>query len=376
MTDRQRFKLIARCELKGELFVPSDFQWFWHETLVRWVNEGAPPEILSNEHRAKFFEFGRVETLPVVSGISDLGPSGGPPYVAPVIPRYERRVLEEDLRTRVVVNEGGVKYREHKDDPEKMPQWLEYPASNKKGWEEYKKRLDPHAALRWPAYWEDYARSVRERNYALGINVGSFFGLLREWAGLENLLVMFYDEPELVNEMLDHMEQFELEIIKKVVRDVDLDFAYFWEDMAYKNGSLISPQMFREYLIPRYLSITQLLRDNGIDIILVDSDGDTRQLIPLWIESGINGQYPLEATANMDAVRLREEYPNFILIGNIDKRTLAKSREAIEEELSKKIPYLLSRGGYFPAIDHFVPPDVSFKNYMYYLECLREMAGT
>lgn len=317
-----------------------------------------------------------METLPVVSGISDLGPSGGPPYVAPVIPRYERRVLEEDLRTRVVVNEGGVKYREHKDDPEKMPQWLEYPASNKKGWEEYKKRLDPHAALRWPAYWEDYARSVRERNYALGINVGSFFGLLREWAGLENLLVMFYDEPELVNEMLDHMEQFELEIIKKVVRDVDLDFAYFWEDMAYKNGSLISPQMFREHLIPRYLSITQLLRDNGIDIILVDSDGDTRQLIPLWIESGINGQYPLEATANMDAVRLREEYPNFILIGNIDKRTLAKSREAIEEELSKKIPYLLSRGGYFPAIDHFVPPDVSFKNYMYYLECLREMAGT
>jgi len=376
MTDRQRFKLIARCELKGELFVPSDFQWFWHETLVRWVNEGAPAEILSNEHRAKFFEFGRVETLPVVSGISDLGPSGGPPYVAPVIPRYERRVLEEDLRTRVVINEGGVKYREHKDDPEKMPQWLEYPASNKKGWEEYKKRLDPHAALRWPAYWEDYARSVRERNYALGINVGSFFGLLREWAGLENLLVMFYDEPELVNEMLDHMEQFELEIIKKVVRDVDLDFAYFWEDMAYKNGSLISPQMFREYLIPRYRSITQLLRDNGINIILVDSDGDTRQLIPLWIESGINGQYPLEATANMDAVGLREEYPNFILIGNVDKRALAKSREAIEEELSKKIPYLLSRGGYFPAIDHFVPPDVSFKNYMYYLECLREMAGT
>ena len=164
--------------------------------------------------------------------------------------------------------------------------------------------------------------------------------------------------------------------IKKVVRDVDLDFAYFWEDMAYKNGSLISPQMFREYLIPRYRSITQLLRDNGINIILVDSDGDTRQLIPLWIESGINGQYPLEATANMDAVRLREEYPNFILIGNVDKRALAKNKEAIEEELSKKIPYLLSRGGYFPAIDHFVPPDVSFKNYMYYLECLREMAGT
>ena len=125
-----------------------------------------------------------------------------------------------------------------------------------------------------------------------------------------------------------------------------------------------------------YRSITELLRDNGINIILVDSDGDTRQLIPLWIESGINGQYPLEATANMDAVQLREEYPNFILIGNVDKRALAKSREAIKEELSKKIPYLCSRGGYFPAIDHFVPPDVSFKNYMYYLECLREMAGT
>jgi len=186
---------------------------------------------------------------------------------------------------------------------------------------------------------------------------------------------MYYDNPNLVHQMLEWMEYFEIEIIKRVVKDVELDFAWYWEDMAYKTGSLISPRIFREFMMPHYRKINELLGNHGVDIILVDSDGNTEELIPLWIESGINGQYPLEVTAGMDAVSLRKRYgKDFILIGNIDKRALAKGKKAIKEEVMKKVPFLLAQGGYFPAVDHFVPPDVSLEDYRYYLELLDKIA--
>jgi len=376
MTGRERFLKIARFELRSELFVPSWHQWFWYDTCVGWTKEGAPLAVLSNEHRAEYFGFDRVEVISVRSNIISLGQCFGPPYVPPLIPLFERKVIEEDERTRVVIGESGIRYKEYKEEPERMPEWLEFPVKNHKDWQEYKKRLDPYASTRFPAWWEDLVRCWKERSYPLGLGVGSFFGLIREFVGLENLCVMYYDNPEFVHEILEWMEYFEIEIIKKVVKDVQLDFAWYWEDMAYKTGSLISPKIFREFMMPHYKRINELLRTHGVQIILVDSDGSTEELIPLWIESGINGQYPLEVTAGMDAVKLRKKYgKNFILIGNIDKRALAKDKKAIKEEVMKKVPFLLSQGGYFPAVDHFVPPDVSLENFWYYLELLREIAG-
>jgi len=45
-----------------------------------------------------------------------------------------------------------------------------------------------------------------------------------------------------------------------------------------------------------------------------------------------------------------------------------------EKEVMSKVPYLLSSGGYFPCIDHSVPSDISFDNYLYYLELIRKLA--
>ena len=127
--------------------------------------------------------------------------------------------------------------------------------------------------------------------------------------------------------------------------------------------------------MPHYKNVTEFLHKHGIDIITVDSDGNIEKLMPLWLESGVNGFLPLEVAAGMDAVALRKEYgKDVILIGNIDKGVLARGKEAIQQEVMSKVPYLLSQGGYFPAIDHGVPPDVSFENYMYYLRLSREIS--
>jgi uroporphyrinogen decarboxylase len=110
--------------------------------------------------------------------------------------------------------------------------------------------------------------------------------------------------------------------------------------------------------------------------IWLDSDGNTEVLIPLFIEAGITYHWPLERAAGMDPLALREKYGHALALGGgIDKHALLLGRRAIEEELYRHVPQLLEDGGYIPSIDHWIPPDVSYDSFMYYLEVKSKILG-
>jgi len=304
---------------------------------------------------------------------------GGATYryeIPPIVPCYEPRLITEDEHTVSLLNEGGQRVKVSRVNPEKMPMYLDHPVKDRASWEEYKKRLDPDTPERWPADWSAYVHKMNSRDVPTTLYVGSFFGYLREWMGLERLLYMFYDDPNLIEDMVNQICYLETECAKRVVKDLRVDQALFWEDMAFRSGPLILPAMFRKFMMPRYRKVTDLLRTSGIDVIMVDSDGNLNELIPLWLECGINFFWPLECAAANDAVALRKKYgKDIILGGNIDKRALLKGKDATREEVMSKVPFLLESGGYFPSIDHMVPPDVTLESYRYFINTLREVAG-
>jgi len=82
---------------------------------------------------------------------------------------------------------------------------------------------------------------------------------------------------------------------------------------------------------------------------------------------------PVEMAASNDLVGYAKKYPNFRFIGGIDKRELAKTKAHVEKEVMSKVPFLLERGGYIPAVDHAVPPDVSLENFKYMIELVRNI---
>jgi len=159
---------------------------------------------------------------------------------------------------------------------------------------------------------------------------------------------------------------------ERALREADLDYVLLWEDMAYKTGPHISPDMFRRFMMKPYKKLTGFIRDHGVDLIFVDSDGDSGPLIPLWMEGGVNGFYPIERVAGMDAVSLRKQYGRELrLMGGIDKRAMAEGPKAIDRELANVAP-LLRDGGFIPWCDHHVPPDVSLEHYQYYVRRMQE----
>jgi uroporphyrinogen decarboxylase len=155
----------------------------------------------------------------------------------------------------------------------------------------------------------------------------------------------------------------------------DVDCYGFWEDMAYKTGPLIGPELMRKYLLPRYKRVVDYVRGRGVPFIALDSDGDVSELIPVWLDAGINTLYPFECQAGMDVLQVRKQYGRDLRIWfSIDKRALAIGPAAIDAELARIRP-LIEDGGYVPGLDHSMPPDVPFANYRYYMEALWKTIG-
>ena len=388
ISPKERFLDIAHFKRRGDLWL-KDF--FLQETLEEWVKQGVPEEIVNPRFCREYFQFPRSSGLVEIKSSSyggvdeeevpfeiDLGHgitvegSGGP-----TIPAYEPRIISEDEHTVTLINAVGQMVKRLKESWETgMPMYLDWPVKDRATWNEHKKRLDPNTPERWPSDWNAYVQKINGKSEPLSLAVGSFYGDLREWVGSERILYMFYDNPGLIEDMMEQVLYLETEVIKRTLKDIKVQQATFWEDMCYKAGPLISPAMVRKFMMPRYKKITDLLHSYGVDVIFLDSDGNLNELVPLWLEVGINYIWPFEVAAHNDIVALRKKYGNDLIIGGgIDKRALAKGKEAIREEVMSKVPFLLETGGYFPSLDHGVPPDVTFENYCYYINLMREVAG-
>ncbi len=176
-----------------------------------------------------------------------------------------------------------------------------------------------------------------------------------------------YDDPQLVKDINAFYLRFVMDYWAPIIEAVRPDCVMIWEDMASATGSMISPAAFAEFLSPYYRTIIGFLREMGVENIHVDSDGYVEDLIPLWVELGVTGIFPMERKAGNDLLRIRSRFPRLQLLGGIDKRILTKGRTAadIEAELSVAAK-LLAQGGVVPHVDHHVPDDACWENFRLY----------
>ena len=92
----------------------------------------------------------------------------------------------------------------------------------------------------------------------------------------------------------------------------------------------------------------------------MDSDGKIDELIPIWIDVGINACGPTEVAAGNDIVEFRRDLGDrMAYTGGIDKRANAAGGDTMRAELTRVVPPLLEQGGIIPGCDHGVPPDIS-----------------
>jgi len=297
------------------------------------------------------------------------------PYYYWVYPFFERKIIFENENYIELIDVDGIRKKEIKDHSS-MPLWLEYPVKNRKDWGKFKKERFSFDSInkRFIGDLEEYINEIRNTDKLIGLfdlPVG-FFGSLRSLIGEKDLYLMYYDDPKLIKDILGHLCNLWISIAEELTSKIKFDIAIFWEDMAGKNGSLISPNTFREFMYPYYKKLINFLREKGIELFLVDTDGRLDGLIPQFLEVGLNMIYPFEQQADNDLIEYRKKYPKLRMLGGFDKNSLYKGKEYIDKEL-EKMPWLIKKGGYIPYCDHSVPPNASFENFKYYREKLEKI---
>jgi len=360
LTHRERW--LAHLHFEPVDHVPDEEFGYWDGTLRRWHQEGLPEEITDNAAADAFFGF---------------APRAGVPINLDLMPPFEYEVIERGEDYVIVRDGAGVVSKAFTDGHETIPQYLDFPLKGRREWEElFKPRLDPTTPGRYPSDWEAHVERLNNADAPVVVFAGSLFGWLRNWAGFEGISYLIYDDPGLFEEMVEHLCWFSCTLLERAVKDIrKIDAGAFWEDMCYRAGCIISPKMFRQYLTPRYKRITDLLAEAGCDINYVDCDGNINDVVECWLEGGVNTMFPVEVGAGTDPLELRRKYGRrCLLMGGVDKHALARGREAIDAEL-ERIRDAVMEGGWIPHVDHRVPADVSYADYLYYLRRKREIFG-
>ena len=223
---------------------------------------------------------------------------------------------------------------------------------------------------------DERARALSDRDYVLGLHFNGPFWQLREWCGFEGLCLLMATDPVFVDEMCAFWADFVSQTMAPVLARVQLDFVCISEDMAFKAHSMISPVMARRFLLPAYRQWVPQIEASGCPIVDMDSDGYVADLIPIWIEAGMNCCWPVEVAAGNDIVEFRRRFGRHMAYhGGIDKRAIAKGGGVMRAEVMRVVPPLLEEGGFIPGCDHGVPPDISWPNFVEYTRLLAHLTG-
>lgn len=336
-------------------------------TRHRWHKEGLPESIDCGGDVHDYFGFDRWDHISVH-------------IHSRCWPEFEPVIIEETDTYKIWIDELGTTRKDFKEieNPGFVTRsYLRFPVENRQDFLKMQPHFNPDDKRRFSQSWPVAKSRYPQRDYPIEWIIPGFFWLIRDWMGFYNTCLAFYDQPDLVREMVEFITDYNCRLIRNVMDDddVEVDLLVIGEDMAYKNNPMISPQMCRDFLLDGYRRINDTAKQYGTKYIVVDCDGYSDPLIPVWLEAGFDGIYPMEVAAGVDAVKLRKEYGRKLLMfGNVDKRQLAKGPDAIDREVGKKIPLALE-GGYIIGVDHAVPPDISFDNYLYYVKTLRRLGG-
>lgn len=406
MTLRERFIEVME-NFNPDVKPPKWEFGYWGETIDRWYSEGlvkthypkVPKRITTPTASLYTTAWNSIKPHRLPAGIAVIGgglywPTQGMPLEDDVReqlnmdygqilvnvnllfdPMFDIEVFHEDEKELLYRDVDGVT-RKFLKETGVIPSGVKWVIKDEKSWKQLKEerlRLD-NLKNRFPKNWDKLVKKYRSREYplALGGYPHGYFGTLAHLMGYETLFYTYYDNPALIHEILNWFTELWIGIYSEVLEYTDVDMFVIWEDISAGSGSMVSPSIIKEFMVPYYKKLTGFLKEKGVNVIFVDTDGYCMEIIPLFIEAGVTGIYPIEVSCGMDLLEVRKHFPELRLMGGIPKSEIGKGKSKIDEIL-EPVEKVLVGGGYIPFGDHLIPPDVGWENFKYYREKLNSI---
>lgn len=234
-------------------------------------------------------------------------------------------------------------------------------------------------AFAWPDPWSDresqFLLSEVQRLYH-GTDKALFAGLpLMNCSFLEIGIVLFgYEqfmmnlvlEPELMEHWLDRMLEHDLEILGQflAIAGSYISVIQLNDDFGAQEALQVSPELYRKFFKPRQKQWIEFVRARTDAKVFIHCDGAIEQILPDFIEIGIDVLNPLQTSAKgMDPEKIKHEYGKDICFwgGGVETQTTLPfgTVDEIKAEVQERIALLGQDSGYVFATIHNIQADIS-----------------
>lgn len=291
-------------------------------------------------------------------------------------PYFERKVLETlpDGTQRVQTGTGVIE--RIKPGIASIPSEDDYLLKDREAFEKFYRSRMQYTPERYNTTYFETFNETRDKTVPIGIGLGSVMGHIRDICTVVGMSYLMYDEDEdLFADIVDTYAEMQYKCAEvTLATGAQFDFGHYWEDICFKNGPLLSPEIFDELCAKHYKRRNELCHKYGIDIISLDCDGVTEKLIGTWLENGVNVLFPIEVGVWGDQFEpARKKYGESLLgVGGMDKTALRKDKAAVDAEI-ERMKRLASMGGFIPCPDHRLMPGTKFELVQYYAEEIKKI---
>ncbi len=355
-TLRERF--LKTMAFETDTPIPNFEFGYWDKTLEVWREQGMPAHVVDEASAYAYFG---IENWAVLS----CNPNPMPVCKHEILRETEDRIIYRDHYGCVAeINRYGDR---------SIPHYLEYPIKDRASWEAFReKAMDPAHPDRWVGF-EDCVARLQHTTQPIGVHAGSLMGVPRNLIGFEQIATMPYEDPELLTDIINSFGECIVAVLEKALPRIQVDLAMGWEDICFNSGPILPPDYIREVVGPWYARISALLRQHGCLTYTTDTDGNIWPIVDIFLDNGLDTMFPVEVHAGTDPVDLREKYGKDIKIwGGVCKMRIAEDKAAIDREMERLRP-CVEEGGFIPTMDHRVPANITYANYLYYLDRKRDL---
>jgi hypothetical protein len=137
------------------------------------------------------------------------------------------------------------------------------------------------------------------------------------WLDWEAFSYLMADDPDLVEEWLEARTRAEIRRAHCIGDPSQIPIALTYDDIAYKNTTLLSPRWLRRYWVPRLERLVAAWHEQGCKC-LFHSDGNLYPVLDDLVSVGIDGLNPIEVAAGMTVREVRRRHPHLFLTGGVD----------------------------------------------------------
>ncbi|MDR2486763.1 MAG: veratrol--corrinoid protein metyltransferase [Clostridiales Family XIII bacterium] len=182
---------------------------------------------------------------------------------------------------------------------------------------------------------------------ALNLHMG-YFQTLMSFTGFEDGLIAFYEEPEAVHEIMEYLSEFYMAVADKVIDIYKPDVLTFMDDTAAWNSPFISPEMYREFVLPHHEKWAKRGRERGL-LMTMHNCGKSESVMEMVHNMGITAWDPAQTCNDLDAVQAK--FGNgLVIMGGWDGRGRLLEADVTEEEIRQSVRDSMDRyavgGGY------------------------------